>query len=103
MQRLNCGEFAIGNREGSRNSQSRFIWKVSLVSVGKTATEEASKVEEMNETTPEENEEADQGFLTHSFHLRPDLILNFDLPLGITELESIRLSEFIKSLPLRRE
>jgi hypothetical protein len=37
LERLNCGEFKVGNREGNRNKQTRIIWKVSLVSVGKIA------------------------------------------------------------------
>jgi hypothetical protein len=39
LQKLNCGEFELGNIKGDRKHQSRFIWKVSLVSVGKAATD----------------------------------------------------------------
>lgn len=37
LQRFNFGEFTLGNRKGNRNYQTRFIWKVSLVRVGKLA------------------------------------------------------------------
>lgn len=37
LQRLNCGELTLGNRKGNRNFQTRFIWRVDLVRVGKAA------------------------------------------------------------------
>jgi hypothetical protein len=40
LQRLNCGEFKLGNRLGNRNYQTRIIWKVSLVLVGRIAKEQ---------------------------------------------------------------
>lgn len=39
LQRLNCGEYINGKRKGNPNLQSRFIWKVNLVSVGRAATD----------------------------------------------------------------
>lgn len=43
LERLNCGEFKVGNTEGNRNRQTRMIWKVSLISVGKIARGQANK------------------------------------------------------------
>jgi hypothetical protein len=42
LEKLKCGELKLGNRTGNRNNQSRFIWKVSLVKVGKLAKEPSS-------------------------------------------------------------
>jgi hypothetical protein len=42
LQRLNCGEFKLGNKTGNRNHQTRFIWKESLMRVGKLAKEPGS-------------------------------------------------------------
>jgi hypothetical protein len=43
LERLNCGEVRVGSREGNRNTQTRMIWKVSLVIVGKIARGQANK------------------------------------------------------------
>jgi hypothetical protein len=37
FEKLNCGNFIIGNVKGNRNFQSRFLWKVPLALVGQIA------------------------------------------------------------------
>lgn len=39
LQTFNCGEYVRANKRGAANQQSRFVWKVSLVSVGRAATD----------------------------------------------------------------
>jgi hypothetical protein len=39
LQKLNCGEYVNGKTKGNTDIQSRFIWKVNLVSVGRAATD----------------------------------------------------------------
>jgi hypothetical protein len=42
LERFNCGEFKLGSRKGNRNKQTRIIWKVNLVTVGKIARGQAN-------------------------------------------------------------
>jgi hypothetical protein len=39
LERSNCGVYINGKVRGNRNHQSRFVWKVNLVSVGRAATD----------------------------------------------------------------
>jgi hypothetical protein len=39
LERLNCGKYISGKTTGGPNLQSKFLWKVHLVSVGKAATD----------------------------------------------------------------
>jgi hypothetical protein len=40
LENLNCGKYVSGYKRGSVNEQSRFLWDVSLVSVGRVATDQ---------------------------------------------------------------
>ncbi|HXQ39058.1 MAG TPA: hypothetical protein VN843_33975 [Anaerolineales bacterium] len=40
LENLNCGKYISGYKRGNVNEQSRFVWDVSLVSVGKVATDQ---------------------------------------------------------------
>jgi hypothetical protein len=39
LQKLECGELVFGVKKGSRNMQSRFVWKINLGEVGRVAIE----------------------------------------------------------------
>jgi hypothetical protein len=39
LQTFNCGEYISGFLSGNRNKQARFVWSVSLISVGRSATD----------------------------------------------------------------
>ncbi len=39
LEELKCGKYVSGYKRGNVNEQSRFLWDVSLVSVGKVATD----------------------------------------------------------------
>jgi len=102
LEELNCGKYISGHSRGSRGSQTRFEWKVGLVSVGQAATGEASRVEENLEIEQEDFEESDNS-INHSFVLRPDFAVTLELPADLTNSEAARLSEFVKTLPFGKE
>jgi hypothetical protein len=128
LETLGVGDFKIGRR----TQKTRFVSKISLVSVGQ-AVVDVNKTEEVNQANqelekahrePEQdievvrepensrdlgikelsaaNQERAEKFLTHSFPLRPNLVISLNLPLDLTDSEAERLSGFIKTLPFSR-
>ena len=43
LESLHCGKYVSGYKTGHVNEQSRFLWDVSLVSVGKVATDQKKR------------------------------------------------------------
>lgn len=92
LEDLQCGKFVSGRR----GWQSRFVWSVSLAALGKIAGGEIQELQMKSEDLPADEE---TETLTHSFHLRPDLLVKIELPGNLTANEASRLAEFIKALP----
>ena len=42
---------------------------------------------------------SEQQWRTHSFHLRPDVTLEIDLPADLTPREAQRIARFVEALP----
>lgn len=99
LEKLNCGRFVIGRR----GQTSRFEWTVQMVEVGRVAKGEKSTVEmlRIEEAKPEEAEEAElrRNMIRHTFNLRQDCTVAFDLPSDFSEKEALRLGDFVKTLP----
>jgi hypothetical protein len=89
----NCGQFVNGRREWP----SRFVWATAMISVGRAATGEQEDVEQFPEDTTDPKNE--NQWLLHSFHLRPDLTLEMDLPADLTPKEAQRIARFVEALP----
>jgi hypothetical protein len=89
----NCGQFV----KGRRGWPSRFVWAVAMISVGRAATGEQEEVEQFPEETTEP--EGERHWLTHHFHLRPDVTLQVDLPADLTPKEAQRIARFVEALP----
>lgn len=53
-----------------------------------------------NPSVPAVNIAENVESLRHSFHLRPGLQIQFELPADLTPREAERLSQFIQSLPV---
>lgn len=96
LQQLRCGTFVLGRH----THKSRFVWGVSMISVGRAATGEISEIEDINE--PDE-EEIESEFLIHTYHLRADLHIDINLPVDLTQREAERLAMFLKSLPFEAD
>lgn len=91
---LGCGEFKVGRR----GWPSRFEWSSGIISVGRAAIGEQENVEQI-EGTPEEEVDTETDWLTHTFHLRPNVEVEFELPMDLSPNEADRLTQFIDSLP----
>ncbi len=128
LEKLGVGDFKIGRR----TQKTRFLSKISLVSVGQ-AVVDVNKTEEVNQANqelekaqrePEQgiqvvresensrdlgtkeasaaNQEGAEKLLTHSFQLRPNHKIELKLPVDLTDSEAERLCKFIKALPFSR-
>ena len=94
LEEYKCGQFVAG-RHGW---PSRFIWDVGSLSASRFAVGETEEVEEITQE-PEEGAEGVES-LNHTFNLRPDLPVEFELPIDLTEKEAERLAGFLKTLPM---
>jgi hypothetical protein len=52
---------------------------------------------------PAQEAKGEEGWITHSFHLRPDLTLEFELPVDLTPQDAQRIARFVETLPFGRE
>jgi len=93
LEDCGCGQFV----KGVRGWPSRFVWSTAMISVGRAATGEQEEVEQLAEEMTEPAVEHD--WITHSFHLRPDLTLELDLPADLTAQEATRIARFVEALP----
>lgn len=101
LEELHCGFFIIGRR----GQPSRFEWAVDMTVLGKVAQGEQievgvlgvpnGEIEEIEESEPEIQTET----LRHVYMVRPDFSVALNLPKDLTTKESLRLAEFIKTLP----
>ena len=93
LEASGCGTF----KAGRKGWPSRFEWAVQMVSVGQAAAGETEKVEEITEE--DQGEEDGANALRHSFRLRPDVTVTFELPANVTAGEAQRLADFLKTVP----
>ena len=70
-----------------------------MVGVGQAAAGETDQLEEVS-PEDEREENGDNDFFEHKFHLRPDLSVTIELPTDLTPQEAARMSRFIETLPL---
>ena len=91
---LACGKLTIGRR----GWPTRFEWSTGIISVGKAAIGEREDIEEI-EVDDSRETDTDTDWLTHTFHLRPNIEMNIELPMDLSPNEAKRLMQFIDSLP----
>lgn len=94
LETAQCGNFKVGRR----GWPSRFEWSSSIIHVGQNALGNAVEIEPLPEE-PGEDVDADLDWLTHTFHLRPNIEIEFELPFDLSPNEAERLIGFIKSIP----
>lgn len=105
LEDLRCGSFIIGRR----GQPSRFAWAVEMIGLGRAAQGEQTDVEVLDvvDAETEEGEEPEADMLTdtvrHIYVLRPNFSVVLNLPSDLTTKESLRLAEFIKTLPFNSE
>jgi hypothetical protein len=92
LEEAECGRYI----EGRHGWKSRFVWSVKSRRVAAAAVglEAAAELEADDEAA----ESADDDMIDHSYVLRPDLSVSFDLPADLTRNEAERLATFIGSL-----
>ncbi len=96
LEEAGCGTF----KTGRKGWESRFEWTAQMVAVGQAASGENVKVEEM--TKEEAGGEEAEITLRHSYHLRHDVSVTFELPRDLTPIEAERLAQFLRSLPFNQ-
>jgi hypothetical protein len=97
LEAAGCGDFVVGRRGKS----SRFVWRSSLVGVGRLAAGEP--VAELELAPAQGHEEEESETVEHQYHLRPGskpVILR--LPADLTPIEAGRLAEFVRTLPFEQ-
>lgn len=101
LKELHCGSFIMGRR----GQPSRFEWAVEMIGLGRAAQGEQTDVEVLDaggaETEEEEEPEAETltDTVRHTYVLRQNFSVVLNLPGDLTTKESLRLAEFIKTLP----
>lgn len=104
LEELNCGAFVIGRR----GQPSRFEWAVEMSGLGRVAQGEQMEVgildaahvelDEVEEMAIEEPN-IPTGTVKHVYKVRPKFEVVLNLPEDLTTKESLRLADFIKTLP----
>ncbi|WP_371324085.1 hypothetical protein VX159_00725 [Dechloromonas sp. ZY10] len=94
LENVGCGKYV----EGRHGWPSRFVWMTKSLLVSSAAKGQEPPI---HEATPDcDNDSAeDIEFIEHSFVLRPDIPISFELPADLTEYEASRIAAFIKTLP----
>jgi hypothetical protein len=97
LQSCGCGEMVLGRWQ----YPTRFVWNCAMTSVGRAVAGEEQQIEEF----PPESEESEETveLLVHTFHLRPKLQVELELPKDLTGEEAERLALYMKTLPFDSE
>lgn len=93
LESSECGKYV----EGRHGWKSRFVWSVKSKLVAGAAQGTETKAALTSEEDSDE-EIFDDEMLEHSYILRPNLVVTFELPADLTRSEAQRLSQFIDSL-----
>jgi hypothetical protein len=94
LEQIGCGRFVPGRWGWS----SRFVWEVGSKSASLAAAGESEEIEMIQEDSNGNPEYSD--ILKHTFNLRSDFKVEFDLPVDLTSDEADRLAGFVKTLPM---
>lgn len=104
--KLNFGTFKIGRRGG----ETRFEWRVGMMSLGLFARGDRAVVESLGSEldVADEGEDAMPNLVSDStrrilYPLRPDKDVELFLPVNLNQREANRLAEFIRTLPFEAE
>lgn len=98
LEEAGCGEF----KAGRRGWPSRFEWTAEIISVGRAAIGEQEDIEAIEFGHQDQTDE-ELDWLAHTFHLRPNVEIELELPMDLSPNEAARLSQFIAALPFELE
>lgn len=94
LDELECGDF----KTGRRGWPSRFEWTAEIISVGRAAIGEQEDIQQID-IDEEADAEDETDWLTHTFHLRPNVEIEIELPMDLSPDEASRITQFIAALP----
>ncbi len=94
LETVGCGKYV----EGRHGWPSRFVWETKSLHVSAVAKGQEALVPDTSSNDDSDVSE-DIEFIEHSFVLRPDLPVSFELPADLTEHEASRIAAFIQTLP----
>lgn len=94
IRELKLAEFIVGRK----SFPSRLRWLYTLPSIAKTANGTATAP-----TAIASSVFSQRNIIKHSFRLRPEEVVTFDLPEDLTLAEADRLSKFILTLPFNSQ
>jgi len=89
LEETECGQYV----EGRHGWKSRFVWNVKSKHVASVA-----RGEDSDSPLYDPEEYSDEEMIEHTYCLRPELIISFELPTDISLKETQRLSQFVGSL-----
>jgi len=99
IENAGCGKYI----EGRRGHNSRFVWHVRMSDVGRVAKGEQIEVSVVNgeETATMEPDGAaqEEAAITHRFYLRPNFLVEMNLPKDVRTTEAERIADWVKTLP----
>jgi hypothetical protein len=111
LEQLGCGRFIPGRH----SKPSRFEWTVEITSVGKAAKGEAVAIPQSESIEVDEGDadpsdinqiipdnvysRGSSARIAHSYRLRPEFSVSFELPADLSAKEATRLADFIRTLP----
>lgn len=115
MDRIGAGQFIVGRR----GAETRVEWNFRLDSIGQVARGDHDELIAISAEEEEEVEEkghnevpgkprilddfpVPDGWLLHTFRLRPTELALIALPEDLTQTEADRMADFIRSLPFDR-
>lgn len=98
LESAGCGKYV----EGRHGWPSRFVWITKSLHVSSAAKGQEPLLLDSGAHDSNDISE-DIEFIEHSFVLRPDLPISFELPIDLTEHEASRLAAFIQSLPFCKD
>lgn len=98
LGKTDAGTYVVGRR----GFPTRFEWDLAPNEIGRVAQGRIDS--EVDSTSDESNGSAREAMnadvLEHKFNLRRDFTVILRLPSDLTDAEAIRLSDFVKTLPL---
>jgi hypothetical protein len=94
LQQMGVGFFIVGRR--TQPSRFAAAANLSLADIGRGARGQKAPDRAPG---PAPADSRPGGVITHRFVLRPDFLLNVELPSDLTRTEATRVAEFIKALP----
>lgn len=98
LEMMGCGRLIFGRR----GFQTRMRWDYKIIELAKIARGENGSVTRIDDSDVLDEWDDEREDITHTFQLRPNQTISFDLPSDLSQKEAERLSAFVLTLPFNR-